>query len=62
MKIVNLIPMGILSVMLLACTNETDQLNTVASQQSTYLKTLGNTAGNENNPYDASGQSYRNGL
>jgi hypothetical protein len=62
MKIVNLIPMGILSVMLLACTNETDQLNTVASQQNTYLKTLDNNAGNENNLFDASGQSYRSGL
>ncbi len=62
MKIVNLIPMGIFSVMLLACTNETDQLNTVATQKNTYLKALGNNAGNENNPYDALGQSYRNGL
>ena len=62
MKSVNLIPMGILSVMLLACTTETDQLNTVTTQQNTYLKALGNNAGNENSPYDASGQSYRNGL
>ncbi len=62
MKSVNLIPMGILSVMLLACTSETDQRNTVASQQTTYLKALGNNAGNGTNPYDASGQSFTNGL
>ncbi len=62
MKSVNLIPMGIVSVILLACANETDQLNTVTTQETPYLKTLGSTAGNTANPYDAVGQSYKNFL
>jgi hypothetical protein len=65
MKIVNLIPMGLLSVILFACTNETDQLNSIDSidnKSDTYFKKLGNSAGNGANPYDGIGQSYRNAL
>lgn len=62
MKSVNLIPMGIISVILLACANETDQLNTVTTQETTFLKVLGTTAGNAANPYDAVGQTYKNLL
>ncbi|MCW4470198.1 hypothetical protein OGH69_14565 [Flavobacterium sp. MFBS3-15] len=62
MKIVNLIPMGLLSVILFACTNETDQLNSIYNKSDTYFKKLGNSAGNGANPYDGIGQSYRNAL
>lgn len=57
--------MGLLSVIVFACTNETDQLNSIDSidnKPNTYFKKLGNNAGNGANPYDASGQSYSNGL
>src|SRR5690606_1957764 len=61
MKSVNLIPMGILSVVLSACTHETDHLNTV-TQDATYMKVLGITAGNATNPYDDVGQTYKDLL
>lgn len=57
--------MGLLSVILFACTNETDQLNSIYSidnKSNTYFKKLGNSAGNGANPYDGIGQSYRNAL
>lgn len=57
--------MGLLSVILFACTNETDQLNSINSidnKPDTYFKKLGNSAGNGANPYDGLGQSYRNAL
>lgn len=57
--------MGLLSVILFACTNETDQLNSIDSIENkpdTYFVKLGNSAGNGANPYDGIGQSYRNAL
>lgn len=57
--------MGLLSVILFACTTETDQLNSIDSIENkpdTYFVKLGNSAGNGANPYDATGQSYRNAL
>lgn len=61
MKSINLIPMGILSVVLSACTHENDHLKTVI-QDATYMKVIGATAGSATNPYDSVGQSYRNLL
>ncbi len=57
--------MGLLSVILFACTTETDPLNSIDSidnKPDTYFKKLGNSAGNGANPYDGIGQSYRNAL
>lgn len=57
--------MGLLSVILFACTTETDQLNSIdniENKTDIYFVKLGNSAGNGANQYDASGQSYRNAL
>lgn len=54
--------MGLLSVILFACTNETDQLNSIDNKSDTNFKKLSNSAGNGANPYDGIGQSYRNAL
>lgn len=57
--------MGLVSVILFACTTETDQLNSIDSIENkpdTYFLKLGNSAGNGANPYDYSGQFYSDGL